>query len=377
MRNGPEPAAWVEIDLDALGQNYRETARRAGPEKLLIASIKANAYGHGAVACAERLAAEGAAMLATGDIAEAAAIREAGVDTRILMFGGFAPDSVDSILAHDLEPTVCNDETVAAVARASRGSAPVHVKVDCGLGRLGVALDEAESFILRVAGTPGVEVAGIYTHVPFFDDDGRAWAMARVASFEAMLDRLSAAGLAVPMTQALASSALLCGDNDRTSAVCVGHILYGLSSMAPGLADMSAFHPVLRAVRARLIHVAQHAAGRDVMIGGHYGLANAMTTGVAPMGMQQGNRGTAPGQAAQAIVAGRRAPVMSVSLEHATLDLSRLRNAALGEIVTFLGAAGDDIISIEDLAAWQGRTPLETAMTFSGHLPIRHGAGSA
>jgi alanine racemase len=113
------------------------------------------------------------------------------------------------------------------------------------------------------------------------------------------------------------------------------------------------------------------------MIGGHYGLANAMTTGVAPMGMQQGNRGTAPGQAAQAIVAGRRAPVMSVSLEHATLDLSRLRNAALGEIVTFLGAAGDDIISIEDLAAWQGRTPLETAMTFSGHLPIRHGAGSA
>jgi alanine racemase len=374
MQNGADPAAWIEIDLDALAQNYREAARRAGPGKLLIASIKANAYGHGAVVCAERLAAEGAAMLATGDIAEAIAIREAGIDTRIMMFGGFAPDSVATILAHDLEPTVCNEATLVAASSASRGSAPVHIKVDCGLGRLGVALEEAEAFILRAARTPGIEIAGIYTHVPFFDGDGRTWAKARVAAFEAMLDRLSAAGLTAPMTQALASSAMLCGDNDRTSAVCVGHILYGLSSMAPGSADLSAFRPVLRAVRARLIHVARHAAGRDVMIGGHYGLANAMTTGVAPMGMQQGNRGAAPGRKAEAIVAGGRAPVMSVSLEHATLDLSAYGDPAPGAIVTFLGAAGGDMISIEELAAWQGRTPLETAMTFSGHLPIRHEA---
>lgn len=374
MRDGPEPAAWIEIDLDALERNYRETARRAGPEKIVIASIKGNAYGHGAVACAGRLSESGAAMLATGDIGEAIAIRDAGIRTRILVFGGFSPDAVDTLLAHDLEPTVYNEETVAAVAKMSPGATPVHVKVDCGLGRLGVGLDVAEAFILRTARTPGVRVAGVYTHVPFFDEDGRAWALARVASFEAMLDRLSAAGLEVPMTQALASSAMLCGDNDRTSAVCVGHILYGLSSMAAGLADMSAFRPVLRAVRARLVHVARHAAGRDVMIGGHYGLANAMLTGVAPMGAHQGNRGAAPGQTAQAIVAGRRTPVMSVSLEHATLDLSALDDVGLGETVTFLGEAGDERISIEDLAAWQGRTPLETAMTFSGRLAARFDA---
>ena len=133
---------------------------------------------------------------------------------------------------------------------------------------------------------------------------------------------------------------------------------------------MDGFAPVLRSVRSRLIHVAHHAAGRDVALGGHYGISNAMTTGVVPVGMQHGMRGPAADQAAAALFRGRRVPVMGVSLEHTTLDLSALGDARLGEEVMLLGGADGACITVEEMAAWQRRTPLEVAMTFSRRLPV-------
>lgn len=368
-RNGQ--TAWAVTDLDAVERNYREVARRVGPEVKIIASVKADAYGHGALPCARRLAEAGAYALATGDIGEAIAMRAAGIRAPILMFGSYGPAEIGRLLAHDLIPTIYNIEAAEAASRAARGTASVYVKVDCGLGRLGVAVDEAHGFVRRIAGLPKLRVAGLYTHLPFFDAAGRARTEARLPSFESLAASLMRDGIAPLVTQTLASSAVLAGLKDRSNAVCVGHILYGLSSMVPGQADMSAFRPVLREIGSRLIHVAHHPAGRDVAIGGHYGIANAMVTGVIPVGMQHGMRGAMPGATAQVLVRGRRARVMSVSLEHMTLDLSDIDAPALDEEVVVLGGNGPARITLEEIAAWQGRAPLEVAMTFSRRLPAR------
>lgn len=362
--------AWAVTDLGALEHNYREVARRVGTGVKVIASIKADAYGHGAVACARRLAEAGCYALATGDVAEAVAMRGAGVRTPILIFGSFLPRDVPHLLAYDLIPTVYNMDVAEAVSRAARTPSPIYVKVDCGLGRLGVALDDAAAFVRRIAGLPNVNVAGLYTHIPFFDDASRARTETRLPGFEALAQSL-ARERGPLVTQALASSAVLVGLKDRCNAICVGHILYGLSSMAPGLADLSAFRPVLREIGSRLIHVAHHPAGRDLAIGGHYGIANAMVTGVLPVGAQHGLRNATPGQVAEVLIRGRRAPVMSVTLEHTTLDLTGIESPRLGEEVLVLGGDGAARIGLEDVAAWQGRPPLETAMTFSKRLPAR------
>lgn len=364
------PAA-AGIDLDALARNYREVVLRVGPEVKIIASVKGNAYGHGAVACAERLVAEGAFALATGDLGEAIAMREAGITAPILMFAGTLPAGIGALLRRGLIPTVYNMEGVEAAANATAEEAPVYIKVDCGLGRLGIDLDEAPEFVTWVAGFPGVRVEGVYTHLPFADATGCQWSAANLTGFDALISRLDEAGIQVPVTQAMASSAVLAGLRDSCNAVCVGHLLYGLSPMAPGEADLGGFSPVLAAIRARLIHVAHHPAGRDLAVGGRYGIGNAMVTGVVPMGMHHGMRGAAPGQTAEVLFRGRRTPVLSVSLEHTTIDLTGVEDPRLGEAVTALGSDGDDRITIEEMGERQARAPLEVAMTFSHRLPVR------
>jgi alanine racemase len=117
--------------------------------------------------------------------------------------------------------------------------------------------------------------------------------------------------------------------------------------------------------------VAHHPAGRDVAIGGHYGIANAMVTGVLPVGAQHGFRNAGPDRRAEALIRGQRVKVMSVTLEHTTLDLTGIDSPRLGETVLLLGGDGGARIALDDVAQWQGRPPLETAMTFSKRLPIR------
>ncbi len=139
--------AWMELDLGALAANYRELERRAGPDVKIIASLKANAYGHGAVETAKVLFGLGVFALSTGSFRDAVAIREAGVTTPILMFGGNLPEGVGQYLEHDLIPTVYNMETARAVSEAANTPAAVYIKVDAGMGRLGIELDAAEDFI--------------------------------------------------------------------------------------------------------------------------------------------------------------------------------------------------------------------------------------
>jgi alanine racemase len=367
--------SWRELDLAALRSNLREVRRRVGPDIKIIASLKANAYGHGVVPIARALADLGVYALATGSFEDALALRRAGIDTKIQMFGGNLPAGAADLLRLDLMPTVYNLAAARAVSAAASAPARVYVKVDCGLGRLGVPVAEAGAFVKKVAALPRLVVEGVYTHLPFADRAGRDWARRRLEAFHGLIGALARAGLEIPVTQAIASAGVASDLAHNCNAVCTGHLLYGgLSVVAPDVADLSAFRPVLHAVKTRLIHVGDQPSGQRIFVGGQHVPERDTTVGVVPVGLFDGLRKPTAGKAAAMLIRGRRVPLLSVSLEYSSVDLTGVDRSEIGEEVVVLGRSGDDRITLEEMADWQGTSALAVLMSFDQRLPCRlHG----
>lgn len=366
---------WAVYDLDRLLANLAAIRRRTGPGQAFIAALKGNAYGHGAVPVARALDGEGMAAFMTGSFDEACRLRSEGFRTPVVMFAGALPAGMADLVGAGLVPTIVDRAGAEAAARAAApGEAvPVYVKVDAGLGRLGVPLGEAEGFLADLAAMPGLEAQGLYTHLPFGDARGRDWAAQRFAAFDSLLARLEERGLAPPVTQAGASASVAAGLADRANAVCVGHLLYGLSPFADAsVADLSAFRPVLTEVGSRLVQVSDHPQGSDIAVAGSYGIRRGRRTGVAPVGAAQGLARPAPGSRPEALIRGRRAPVLAVSLEHLTLDLTGIGDAAPGDAVLLLGGDGERAIGLEEFAAWSGRRALDAVLALSGRLAAHY-----
>ena len=372
VRNAPMSEAFrahaeIELDTERLRANYREIARRVGSGIKIIPAIKADAYGFGAVETARIFERLGAFALFTGNVAEGIAVRAAGVRLPVVMFGAYLPEDVAFLLSHGLIPTIYDRDFAAAASAAASARTEVYIKVDAGLGRLGVPIAEASEFIRSVSTLPNLAIAGVYAHLPFADENGAAWAMRHLAEFDELLGTLAASGISVPVSQARASSCIAAGLADRATAVCVGHLLYGLSpfveSYTPGL---SGIEPVVRAIRSRLIHVGRHPQGSDVAIAGSYGLRHGRTTGVLPVGRSSGLGELDPAEPGHALVRGQPAPLIGISLEHTTIDLDGISDVRVGdavELVSETAKAGPT------LSAWsraQGRSALTTMVSLSG-----------
>ena len=362
----------AEFDLSAIRHNMRALRAISGPEIKYIAALKANAYGHGAAAVARTLAEDGDTFaLATGSFEDALAIRNAGVELPIMMFGGALPEAAPLLLAHDLMPTVYDRDGARAASDAGRAagrSVPVYVKVDAGLGRLGVPLPDALEYLRELERLPSLRVEGVYTHLSFYDEAEREWARGRMRAFDGFLRELGAAGIEVPVTQALASSCMVAGLTSLGNAVCPGHLLYGVPSVSPSVADTSAFRPVLRSITSRIIHAGPPKAGMR-------GLPTHETPsriGVIPLGLADGYRPVAAGRTAFALVDGARVPIRGISLEHITLDLSERPAAGVGDEAVLLGESGGESITLADLAEWQGTRLHHVLMAFDGRLPARY-----
>ena len=366
---------WAVYDLDRLRANLAGIRRRIGPDRACIAALKGNAYGHGALPVARALDGEGLAAFMTGSFDEACRLRAERLRTPVVMFAGALPAGMGDLVGAGLVPTLVDRAGAEAAARAAPPGerVPVYVKVNAGLGRLGVPLDAAEGFLDELAAMQRLEVRGLYTHLPFGDARTRDWAEGRLAAFDALLARLAARGRTPPLTQARASACVAAGLSDRANAVCVGHLLYGLSPFVDdSIADLSAYRPVLAEIGSQLIQVSVHPQGSDIAIGGSYGLRHGRRTGVAPIGVAQGLVRPVPGSRPQALVRGRRAPILAVSLEHLVLDLTDIGDAAVGDAVRLLGGDCDAAIGLDELAAWFGMTALDTAMALSGRLTAHY-----
>lgn len=374
-------SCWLEISLDNLRDNFMAYKKMVGPGIKVMPAIKANAYGHGIVACGKELEACGADYLGVGDINEAIALRKNGVTMPLLIFASNTIVEVaDLYMEHNLIPTILSVTEAEAISAAARGKTPVFVKIDTGRGRLGVNAEEFPDFYRKITALPNIHVEGVYSHIagggwPGKGPDYTVWQYER---FAGAIDALGEDGKKIPFRQLANTPVGVAYPQIRMTGVCPGRAMWGYSPLS-----MREEHPVLRypmtAWKSRLIHV------NDVR-GGKFGKKYAATKLSAPLriGIMAGGLGDglSPKLAdGSVLVRGKRIPVASsLSLEHTILDLTACPEAAVGDEVVVFGKQGNEEITFDQRMEEWGKSIPNMWVDISPHvarLYFKNGALSA
>lgn len=360
---------WAEIDLGALVSNLRLLRRRVGPRPKLMFVVKANAYGHDAVLCA--LAAQkarAADWLGVSSVEEGVALRDAGVKLPVLVLGSLYPfESVLAAAAHGLTPIVASLESARRVAEAAtrlRRTIDVHVKVDTGMGRIGVRPDAAAELVRGLSTLRGIRVQGLYTHMAKAENDP-AFTRRQLSAFGKVLKALEKEGLRPPLVHAANSAAALRHPESRFDLVRPGLAAYGL---------YDGFSPVL-SLKSKLVYVKTVAKGATVSYGASWRAKRASRIATLPVGYGDGYP-RALSNGAPVLVGGARCPVVGrVTMDQVMVDVSDAPSARVGDDAVLIGRQGGEEVRAGELARLCGTIPYETVTALSGRVP-RVGVGA-
>lgn len=365
----------AHVDLGRLGRNFRRIRDLVGPGVRVLAPVKGDAYGHGLTRCATALEAAGCDAFGVALVEEGRALRAAGVRGMVLCLGGVGPAGVEAAIAESLTPMVYDLDTAAELdAAAARSGAPVavHLKVDTGMGRLGVPLGEWEAFLDRLANFRWIQVEGLATHLaeseaadPTFTREQlrrfrRAVAAARVRAFEPRYLHAANSGavLAPPEKRADRDVAL--------QMVRPGLAIYGLSPW-PGVPEHDPLEPVMR-VTTQVLFVKNLPPGASVSYGRRWVARRPTRLATLPVGYADGYP-RALSSRGQVVIAGRRCPVRgAVCMDMIMVDITDVPTVIRpGDEVELLG----DAVGADELARWAGTISYEILTGFSERVPRR------
>ncbi len=281
--------AWVEVDREALAHNLRQVRGLVGPDVRILAVVKADAYGHGAVEASRAFVDAGADFLGVTRLEEALELREAGIGAPVLVFGAALPAQAEAVVAHNLSQTVCTLESAQALctaAAAARRAARVHVKVDTGMGRIGVRPAELLEFIRAVRDLPGVEVEGLYTHFATALGVEARFRRKQMRAFLLAVAEVEKAGLEIPIVHAANSGILLRYEVLYLNMVRPGTLLYGQypSSDVPRLLELREGWRL----KARVSFVKRVERGESIGYGRDFTARQPMTVVTIPVGYSDG-----------------------------------------------------------------------------------------
>jgi len=365
------PPLRASVSLEALRQNLARVQGALRPDTELIACVKANAYGHGLRAVATCLEAEGVRWLSLGSAADALALRRWGIDCDILLFPTGGGGDPMPLLQAGVTIGVESFDEAAVLARSARARpASIFLKIDSGLGRVGIPLAEAMEVAGRIRSRiPAIRLAGVFTHLPFGSPDGRAWVEDRLAAFGQVVAAIRAATDAPLLVQALASAGIACGmEAAETNAVCPGQLLFGIEPA--WLSTPFGTRPVLTEVRTVLGTLRDIPPGTRFGASGGRVAAQPMRLGALPIGYSNSILVQKAGQRVR--VDGRDAPVLSVALEHAVVDLSEIASARAGDSVCLLASELEVGPTLGEVASSQGRSPLEVLVSLTGRAAYEY-----
>ncbi|MCG8432326.1 MAG: alanine racemase, partial [Candidatus Omnitrophica bacterium] len=276
----------AEINLAALSENYRQFRKLLPPGVRVLVTVKADAYGHGLIPVAQRLCACGVDFLGVASIDEGIRLRQAGIDVPVLILGLILKENVRPVIDYDLYATVCEDTLAAELDRQAHRAgkvAGVHVKVDTGMGRIGLMPQDARSFIRKVSRLSSLRLDGVFTHFPCADSDD-VFTRRQIASFNLLLESLRAEGISVPLVHAANSCAAIDYASSRFTMVRPGLIIYGLSPRRDiGLR----VRPVL-SLKTRVIFSKRLPRGTGISYGHTYVTKKSSTVITLPIGYGDG-----------------------------------------------------------------------------------------
>lgn len=358
------------VDLGAIAHNAR-LLRGAAPRAALLAVVKANAYGHGAVPVARACLEAGAAWLGVATVDEGIELRRAGLTAPVLVLSPSAHEERATALAHKLTMSIGSYGMAVAVAAAAQAlgmTARVHVKVDTGLSRFGIPAARAVEEISALAALPGLALEGVYTHFATAEDPDKGQTHAQLAVFQGVLAGLEARGVYVLLRHAANSAATLELPETHFDLVRPGIALYGYHPAGPG-ADPRGLRPAL-ALRTRLMRVEEVPAGTGVSYNHIFRTERPSVLGLVPIGYGDGLPRVLSGRGACMLVGGRRCPIAGrVCMDQTVLDLTDLPDAAIGDDVVVIGTQGDERIGADEIGELAGTNSYETLCRIAPRVP--------
>lgn len=348
----------ARVDLAALQANLRAVGDFLGGRAGIIAVVKANGYGHGAVEAARAFEAAGASMLACADIEEGVVLRAAGVEAPILVFGALSVSDLDGVVTHRLTPTVSTPSAARALqAVAARHGARIgcHLKIDTGMNRLGFRHDNLGRTIPELASSPNLAIDAVYTHFGTADNPEHPLFAAQRERFQAALTLLAALGIGTTVRHAANSAALLRDQRVWHDYVRPGLLLYGI--VPPPIASTLPLRPAL-SLHSRIVAVKGLRAGEAAGYGANVPFDHPATVAVVPAGYADGLDLRLAGRG-QMLVRGRRAPIVgSVCMDMTMIDVTGT-DVSPGDEVVILGEQGEEAIGVREMAAAIGTIPYE------------------
>lgn len=364
------PLTYIEVDLDAIAHNVQAIKAHIASHVMLIAVVKANAYGHGALEVAQTALRNGASWLAVARADEGIYLRQAGIVAPILVMNYTPPDEIEEALRHDLTLTLSDLEPARLVsATASRlgRAATVHIKMDTGMGRFGLLPEEVLPFVQEVAALPGIQIEGLYTHFAVADLADKDYTRLQFRRFQQVRNRLAAAGFRIPLCHTANSAATLDLPETHLDAVRVGIAMYGLrpsSEVEPAVP----LRPAL-SLKSHVARVRTLPAGSSISYGRTYITPREMPVALVPVGYGDGyhrlisNRGAV-------LINGRRAPIVGrVCMDQLVVDVSQAGPVEPNSEVVLIGSQGEERITAEEVAGWAETINYEVTTALLPRVP--------
>ncbi|MCA9902342.1 MAG: alanine racemase [Anaerolineae bacterium] len=357
---------WVEISPQAIAHNVRRLKQIIGTRVALMAVVKADGYGHGAITVARAALANGASYLAVANLEEAIILREAGIRAPILILSYTPIEAVSLAITHDLTLTVYDAALAEAYhQQAQQAQQPlrVHLKIDTGMGRLGLL---PASLSTTFASFTHLDFEGVYTHFSVADENA-AFTAEQVQVFRRQVDALRARGMIFRYVHAANSAGTLTSPDNHFDLVRVGLALYGLSpsNVVPAPPD---FIPAMT-WKSLIASVKTLPAGHTIGYGNTYITQRESRIAVIPVGYADGLR-RAPTHQGEVLVRGQRAPIVGrVSMEKTIIDVSHIADVNIGDEVVLLGAQDDERISAEEIGRKLGTINYEVVCSILPRVP--------
>lgn len=360
---------WAEIDVQAISHNLQQIRNRVEPKGAeVLAVVKDNAYGHGAVEVAKIASEIPVWMLGVALVDEALELRNVGIDLPILVFCCVLPEQVEQIVRHDIAQMACEPNICAVLSKEAQRQgkrAKVHVKVDTGMGRIGVRYDEAVDFAKRIAQLPGLDIEGIATHFAVADTD-EDFTNLQLERFKSVISDLKDTGIHIPIKHAANSAAVLSLPESYFDMVRPGLIIYGVYPSE--LSQEIDLRPAL-SLKTRIVYLKEAPAGWSISYGRTYTTENPSKIASLAIGYGHGlNRKLS--NCGEVIIRGVKAPIIgTVCMDQCLCDVTHIPGASIGDEAVIIGQQGNEEISVDEVAEKVGTISYEILCDISARVP--------
>jgi len=366
--------AWADIDLDAIGHNVAVLRAAVTPADVW-AVVKADGYGHGAIEVARAALAAGATGLGVAFTGEGVALRSAGIDAPIIVLSEQPADHAGELVAARLTATIASragaEAIAAAVAAVGAPAHDVHLKVDTGMHRVGAQPDDVVDLATAIMASPGLTLAGVFTHLAVADEPQRTETAEELDCFAAVLAQLRDRGIDPGVVHAANSAASLAHPAAHFDVVRAGIAVYGIAPSGQLAAAAAELRPAL-ALTARVSAVKRLAAGERLSYGLRYALPTASTIATVPLGYADGVRRSLSGTGTDVLIGGGRHPIVgTITMDQLLVDCGD-DPVAVGDEVVLIGEQGDERVRADDWATTLDTIGYEVVCGISARVPRRY-----